>query len=231
MKKAIVSLALGALVASSLFAPAAIAGKKAKGPVVMGVDPAGDWGAAVDPTLAPAGDALGQDLTEASITMADKATINFVIKLNSLPASGGVPEVSRYVWDMNVDGEFVELDGKFTNYSRGACDPTAGQCPPPRDPGLQPFLVRGNCGIANDTGTTITTCEEIGIVQAAFDAAAGTITIPVPAELINAKPGSKITAGANVFGGSVSATPAAFLSMTTFPLDTLTVDGTFVVTK
>ena len=229
--KVFATIAAGALVAGALFAPAAIAGKKAAGPVVVGTDPAGDWGTAVEPTLAPVGDALGQDLTEASISMADKATINFVIKLNSLPATGGVPEISRYTWDFNVDGNFTELDGKFTNYSRGACDPTAGTCPAPRDPGLQPFLVRGNCGIANDTGTTVTTCEEIGLVQAAFDAAAGTITIPVPMDLVGAKPGSKITGAANLFGGSVSATPAAFVSSSGAPLDTLTVTGTFVVPK
>jgi len=230
--KVFATIAAGALVAGALFAPAAIAGKKApKGPVVVGTDPAGDWGAAVETSLAPVGDALGQDLTEASITMADKSTINFVIGVNSLPAAGGAPEVSRYIWDLTVDGEFVELDGKFTNYSRGACDPTGGKCPPPRDPGLQPFLVRGNCGVASDTGTAVTTCEEIGIVKATFDAAAKTITIPVPMELIKAKPGSKIAGGANLFGGSISAAPAAFLTSSAMPLDSLTITGTYVVPK
>ena len=39
------------------------------------------------------------------------------------------------------------------------------------------------------------TCEEIGSVNATFDAASGTITIPVPLELLGAKPGSKIANG------------------------------------
>ena len=232
--KSFATIAAGALVVGALFAPTAIAAKKKapKGPVVVGTDPAGDWGSAFAvPDVAPVGDVLGQDLTEASITMADKSTINFVIKLNSLPPAGGMPEISRYTWDFAVDGNFTELDGKFTNYSRGACDPTAGTCPPPRDPGQQPFLVRGNCGVANDTGTTVTTCEEIGLVKATFDAAAGTITVPVPLELIKAKPGSKITGATNLFGGSISAAPAAFLTSSAMPLDTLTVTGTYVVPK
>lgn len=189
--KVFATVAAGALLAGALFAPAAIAGKKKapKGPIVVGTDPSGDWGASVDPTIAPVGNALGQDLTSASITMADKETINFVIGLNSLPPTGGAPEISRYIWDLTVDGEFVELDGKFTNYSRGACDPTAGKCPPPRDPGTQPFFVRGNCGVVE--GTNVTTCQELAIVKATFDAAAKSITIPVPLAAINAKPGSK----------------------------------------
>ena len=221
-------LAAGALAAAA-FAPAGASAAKAAKPVVVGTDAAGDFGANVDANLAPLGDALGMDLTEASIA-GDAKTINFTIKVNSLPPSGGTPEIARYVWDLNVNGKYVELDGKFTNYSRGACDPTAGTCPPPRDPGMQPFLVRGNC-TTSTTGTNVTTCEEIGIVQATFDAATGTITIPVPAKLIGAKPGSKITPAATIFGGTVSAAPAAFVSNTAGPVDTLTVTKTFVVPR
>lgn len=227
MKKLVVSLALFGLLAGALFAPATAA-KKPKGPVVVGTDPAGDWGSAVDPTIGPAGDAMGQDVTEASIAMADKTTVNFVIKLNSLPPSGGIPEGSRYTWDMNVDGKFLELDGKFTNYSRGTCDPTSGQCPPPRDPGMQPFFVRGDCA-PNEANVTV--CKEVGVVKATFDAASATITIPVSLELLGGKLGSKIQPGVNIFGGSISATPAAFFTSSAMPLDTLVVTGTFVVPK
>lgn len=228
--RAIAVAALAALTVGTLIGPSGIAtakGKKKSGPVVVGTDPSGDWAQEGDTTVAPLGDLLGQDLTEARIEMADKKTVNFIIQLNSLPPTGGIPEISRYVWDMNVDGEFTELDGKFTNYTRGACDPTSGQCPPPRDPGLQPFMVRGNC--TTDGTANVTTCEEIGIVQAVFDAGQATITIPVPLELINAKPGSKIEPGANIFGGSVSASHAAFVSSTAGPLDSLTITETFVV--
>jgi hypothetical protein len=225
--KTILASATVAAVALALLVPAGAAGaqgKKAKAKVV-GEDPKDDWGAAVDPTLAPVGDALGQELVQASIGMADKKTVNFVITLNSLPPNGGVPELSRYTWDFLVDGEFTELDGKYTNYTRGACDPTSGQCPPPRDPGLYPFFVRGNCGAVG----SVTVCEELGLVEAVFDAAEATITIPVPLKLMNAKPGSKIGPGTNIFGGSISAAPSAYFTSSAMPLDTLSVTKTFKV--
>jgi hypothetical protein len=230
-RKAVVSILLAGLVGAAALtttAPASAAKKKA-GPVVVGEDPVGDWGAAVDPTIAPVGDALGQDLIGASIGMNGADAIDFVIQLNSLPATGGVPEISRYVWDLQVDGKGVQLDGKFTNYSRGACDPTSGQCPPPRDPGMQPFVVRGNCALVE--GTNVQTCEELGIIAGVFDASAGTITVTVPMEMVAAKKGSKIAPAASIFGGSIAAIPAAFLSSGSFPMDTLTILKTFTVPK
>jgi hypothetical protein len=228
-RKTLAVLLIGGLVAGALLLPATAAtAKKAKGPLVVGTDPEGDWGEGVDPTVSPAGAALGQDLVEASVAMADKATVNFVMKVTALPPMGGWPEVTRYTRDMNVDGKFLELDGKFTNYSRGICDPTSGQCPPPRDPGMAPFFVRTDCA-PNEANVTI--CQEVGIVEATFDAGEGTITVPVPLKLLRAKKGSKITPGTNIFGGSISATPSAFFTSSAMPLDTLTVTKTFVVPK
>jgi hypothetical protein len=227
MKRARTALIAGATIALLTLGGAGNFASAAPKAMTVGEDASGDWGSNVDPTIAPIGDALGQDLVGASIS-GDSKTVNFTIHVNSLPPVGGVPEISRYTWDLNVDGKFVELDGKFTNYSRGICDPTSGSCPPPRDPGMQPFFVRGNCA-ANEANVTI--CEEIGIVQASFDAAAGTITIPVPGKLIGAKKGSKITPGTNLFGGSISATPAAFVSNTAGPLDFMTITKTFVLKK
>lgn len=221
------AVAVAAAISASFSSPTdvAFAAKKKAGPKVVGTDPAGDWGAAMDPNISPLGDALGQDLIEAAIAMDGTDTIIFVIKVTSLPPWGGWPEITRYTWDFNVDGEFTELDGKFTNYTRGACDPTSGQCPPPRNPGLQPFFVRGNCQFID----AVMVCEELGVVQANFDAGKGTITIPVPLDLIQAKPGSKIKRGDNIYGGSISATPSAFFSTDGLPLDTLDVTRTFVV--
>ena len=229
-KTALALILTVAVIGGLIAGPAATASGAPKATSV-GTDPAGDWGV-VGPTgddsLNAFGDAMGQDLTSASIGMADAKTINFVIGLNSLPPGGGMPEFSRYTWDFSVDGNFTELDGKFTNYSRGICDPTAGSCPPPRDPGMQPFFVRGNCA-ANEANVTI--CEEIGLVQAQFDADAKTITIPVPLALIKAKPGSKIAPATNIFTGTISATPAAFVTSSAMPLDVLQVLKTFVVPK
>ncbi|MDQ3962985.1 MAG: hypothetical protein M3277_03610 [Actinomycetota bacterium] len=233
MRKMLTMLVALGLAAGALVGPAESAKKKKSGPVVVGKDDAGDWGANVDPQIYPAGDALGQDLVGAALEMAeDGKTINFIIQLNSLPPIGGAPEVSRYTWDFTVDnGDQIEIDGKFTNYTRGACDPTSGQCPPPRDPGLQPFLVRGNCHVEALVATNFTICEELARVQAIFDPAEGTITVPVPMDAIKAKPGSKISGAAGTFGTTVNAAPSAFVTTSRFPMDGLITTKTFVVPR
>lgn len=191
--------------------------------VLVGEDAAGDFG---DADTAPIGAKLGMDLTSASIGMPTVDTVNFTIKVAELPANGGTPEVARYTWDMMVDGTFVELDGKWTNFSRGTCDPTAGTCPPPRNPGMQPFSVRGDCVTGEGN---VTTCREIGLVNATFDAATASITIPVPAALIGADACSVITGGANLFGDNISAAPSAFFSSSAAPADTLLTEWDFTV--
>ena len=115
--------ALALSLVGALLAPNGLAAAKKKpaGPVVVATDAAGDWGANVDPTIAPAGDVLGQDLVEASITMADAATVNFVIKVGALPPSGGIPEFARFGWDFTVDGDAFAMSGGFTDYLRGVC--------------------------------------------------------------------------------------------------------------
>jgi hypothetical protein len=228
-RKVLAALLLGGLVAGALL-PAGTAAAK-PGPLVVGTDPEGDWGAAVAPEAAPVGAGLGQDLVEASIAMADKTTVNFVIKVTELPPVGGTPEATRYTWNFTVNKELLEIDGKFTNYTRGTCDPTAATCPPPRDPGMQPFFVRGNCGPNDLVVTTFTACEEFAKVQAIFDVAEGTITVPVPLAAIKAKPGSKIIPGTNLFGGTVSAAPSAFLTSSAMPLDTMVVTKTFAIPR
>jgi hypothetical protein len=212
MKKILIA-ALTAGLVTALVVPGSVAtaAKKKAKIVKLASDPAGDWGANVATELAPIGDALGQDIVSASMG-ADTKNLNFVIGLNSLPPSGGMPEVSRYQWAFNVNGNAFELDGKYTNYSRGACDPTSGQCPPPRDPGMQPFMLRGNC-----VSGTVVTCEELGFVKGTFDAGKATITIPVPLKMIKAKARSK------VIGGTITTTPAAFFTANAGPADTLTI--------
>jgi hypothetical protein len=223
-------VAVGLVAAIVAVPSAAFAGKK---PLVVGKDPAGDWGeaAAPDPGAQPAfaalGDALGQDLTSASIGMKGKKTVTFIIGLKSLPPIGGTPEGSRYSWNFTVNGKAFELDGKFTNYSRGVCDPTAGSCPPPRNPGMQPFFLRGNCTQVQN----LVTCEELALIQAQFNAAKATITIPVSLKLLKAKPGSKIVGAAGTFGSTISAAPAAFLTYGDFPMDHLNTLKTFKVPR
>lgn len=222
-------LCVAALMGAAMAGTPADAKPKKKGPVVMGTDPDNDWGSNADSTITPAGGPLGQELVEASIEQIDSKTLEFVIKVAELPPTGGVPEFSRYLWVIMVDSNLYQIDGRFTNYHRGACDPTAGTCPPPRDPGMAPFLIRTNCVSAQ----AAVVCEEKGLVHGEFDAAAGTITVPVPVEMLGAKPGSKIVNGTQADSGfsGVLAIPSAWASQASMPSDTLILVKTFVVGK
>jgi hypothetical protein len=194
----------------------------------LATDDIGDWGEAVDPSpeFAQVGHLLGQDIVSAGVRVADGGeTIEFTMEVTFLPGNGGVPEGTRYTLNYLVDGEFVELDGKFLNYSRGACDPTSGQCDPangklPRDPGEAPFSIRGNC-TTDDTAANITSCQELALVTADFDPRTRTITIPVPASLLEVTQCSVIETGTNLFGGFGSAAPSAFFTSSAMPLDTI----------
>ena len=230
MKKLIVAL-LAALALAALLVPSVSAKAKKAGPMVVAKDDAADWGSNVDPTIAPVGGALGQELVEASISMADAKTVNFVIKVAGLPPTGGIPEFARYSWDFTVNGEAFGMSGNFTDYARGVCYPAhTNTCPPPKDPGQQPFYVRqGPCTIG--TGG-LGECNLVATAQAVFDTAEGTITIPVPAAAIGAKPGAKIGPGANsVFGATIYASPAAVSANANAPHDTMVATGTYTVPK
>jgi hypothetical protein len=231
--KSLLTLATCALIGSGLVAPgvseAAPKAPKPKPPLVVGEDPEGDWGCNdPNPCAAPdVGNELGQDLVEASIGMPDPATLNFVIKVAKLPSGGGVPEASRYTWEMLVNDTPVQISGAFTEYLRGTCNPTYNPliCPPPRDPGEAPFFIRvGGCTVGGP-------CEELGLVHGVFDPAEGTITIPVPLEVLGAKPKTTIAPNASLFGGAIYAAPAAVVTNASVPADTLTVAKTFTVPK
>lgn len=226
----------GALVAPGSGAFAKAKKKKKAGPVVVGTDVADDWGANVDGSIAPAGDALGQELVEAQMAMADAETVNFIIKLNSLPAPGGVPEVTRYGWDFSVDEEAMLISGAFTEFIRTFCyplhsDPT---CPPnvgdPQQSLNAPFFVRQGACTVGTSG--VADCRVLAVVASTFDPATGTITVPVPLEVIGAKPGSKIAPLANSsFGGTIYAAPAAVVASPNAPHDVMVVTKTFTVPK
>jgi hypothetical protein len=187
---------------------------------------------------AQAGHELGADLLEARIRMPDAEHVEFQIQTTNLPASGGAPEVIRYTWDMAVDtgegAKVAQLDGKFTNYSRGVCDPTAG-CDPtalgadggPTDPGLQPFFWRGDLEQLDLGATTFNAMRNYATVPAIFDTDEDTITVSVPVEAISLIEGvewgdcSQILPGAGLNGGVVESSFAAWLTSGAFPHDTL----------
>ena len=220
-----------ALLVVGLVAPAGTAAgkKKPAGPVVVGTDPADDWGSNAG-APAEAGTALGMELVEASLTMADKETLNFVLKLNGLPASGGIPEAVRYAWDFTSDGVAYHLSGGFTELIRGTCNPlvTDPPCPPNvGDPATNtdgPFFLRqGPC-------TTTAACTILDTFNATFDPATSTITIPVPLEAIEAKPGTKIGPGAGPYG-TIYSSPQALVTVANVPMDSMIALKTYVVPR
>lgn len=225
MNTKLVALVSG-LCLAAVIVVAGPASAKAAGPTTVGTDPAGDWGANVDGSVAPLGDALGQDLVGAAIGMKDAKTVNFVFKLTNLPPNGGVPEASRYDWDFTVDGDAFQLTGAWTDYLRGVCNPlVTNSCPPPNDPGMQPFFLRqGACTVGAD-------CYLRDTVHAVYDPSAKTITVPVPLTDLKAKPGSVIGPGTTSLGGTVYAAPALLVSQASLPNDVLTVAKTFVIPK
>ena len=189
----------------------------------LATEAGGDWGGGGD--AAPLGSALGQDFEAAYLEYTDDQFV-FTLDMTELPAIGGTPEATRYGWSfVYVSGDDrleLELDGKFTNYSRGTCDPTAGTCPPPRDPGLQPFLVRGNCYQDSSLPMTLTLCEELARVQATFDPADGTITVPIPASALapdGVRACDRIEGIPSFIGASIWAAPSAFITNTLMPYD------------
>lgn len=187
--------------------------------VTGGFEKVGDWGGGGD--NAAVGDALGQDIEAAYVGYADD-TFTFVIDLVSLPPVGGTPEATRYGWSFRYNDLELELDGKFTNYTRGACDPTAGTCPPPRDPGLNQFLLRGNCTEDATLPVTLTLCEELANVTATFDPADGTITVPIPASAMapdGVQACDEIAGMPSFIGQSVWSAPSAFVTNTAMPYD------------
>jgi hypothetical protein len=225
IKTALSALLIVALV-SVLGASAVPAAAKGKGgPVVLATDPADDWGSNAG-VPAPLGDVLGQEITEAQMH-SDGKNVHFIIKLNSLPPNGGVPEASRYNWDFTMNGTAFQLTGGWTEFLRGVCNPliTSGGCPPPQNPGLQPFFLRqGPCTVGAE-------CAVLATYQATFDPAAATITIAVPFKDIKAKPGAKIGPGASTFGGAIYAAPAALVSSTGAPADIVIITKSYKIPK
>jgi hypothetical protein len=96
---------------------------------------------------------------------------------------------------------------------------------------VAPFLVRGNCV----TEDNLTLCEELGLVEAEFDPAEGTINVPVPLKMIGARRRSVIRPQMSQFnqqvGGEVIAVPSAFFSLSNAPSDALRVTRNYRIPR
>lgn len=222
-------VAIGALVVG-MVAPSGIAAAKKSGPVVVATDDPADWGANVDGTIAPAGTPLGMELVEAAIGLSDdKTAINFIIKLAG-PTGAAIPEFVRYGWEFSVDGNSFQLNGGRTELIRGTCNPliTDPACPPnvgdPTKLTNFPFFVRsGTCTLGND-------CTVHAVVNATFDVATSTITIPVPLEVVEARLGSKIGPVGGTFG-AIYAAPGALVTTNGLPHDAISITKTIKLPK
>lgn len=222
-------VAIGALVVG-MVAPSGIAAAKKSGPVVVATDDPADWGANVDGTIAPAGTPLGMELVEAAIGLSDdKTAINFIIKLAG-PTGAAIPEFVRYGWEFSVDGNSFQLNGGRTELIRGTCNPliTDPACPPnvgdPTKLTNFPFFVRsGTCSVGAD-------CTVHAVVNATFDVATSTITIPVPLEVVEAKLGSKIGPVGGTFG-AIYAAPGALVTTNGLPHDAISITKTIKLPK
>lgn len=230
MKKAVaIGLAASLLGLVLVSAPPAVAGGK-KGPVVVATDDPADWGANVDPAIAPAGTPLGMELLGAAVGLSDdKKAINFIIKLAG-PSLGGIPELVRYGWEFTVDGDAYQLNGGRTELLRGMCNPltTEPACPPNVGDPVKltnfPFFVRsGPCSVGAE-------CVVNAVVNATFDAAENTITIPVPLEVVGAKPGSTIGPLGGLFG-AIYAAPGAVVTTNGLPHDAIAITKTIKLPK
>ncbi len=231
LRRSQAAIAVATLVVG-LVAPAGVAGaqKKPAKPVVVATDDPADWGANVDPTIAPAGTPLGMEILEAAIGLSDdKKAINFIITLAG-PSAGGIPELVRYGWEFTVDGNAFQLNGGRTELVRGMCNPltTDPACPPNvGDPVTLtnfPFFVRsGACTVGAE-------CVVNAVVNATFDVAANTITIPVPLEAVDAKLGSAIGPMGGLFG-AIYAAPGALVTAAAVPHDAIAITKTIKLPK
>lgn len=232
-RDSVFAVVVGCLLLSLAMSSLARAAEKPR-PVVVGRDATGDWGTNIDRKLSPVGDLLGQDLVAVALGMADATTVNFIIRVKSLPPWGGWPETTRYVWSFGVGRKQWVLIGKFTDYTTGVCNPLyAGQdCPPPRDPGMSPFKLLTECKEQDPVGSMSICQTERALIHASFDAASGTITVPVPLKALDTRPGAGIappTLINDAWGGGVIAVPEVMSPTSAFPYDTLDVTKTFVI--
>lgn len=234
MKKIIVAALATSLLGLMIVpgSPAAAEAKKKKpaGPVVVATDDPADWGANVDKSITPAGTPLGMELVEALVGLSeDKKDINFILKLAG-PSSGGAPEVVRYGWEFSIDGEPYQLNGGRTELVRGMCNPlyTEPACPPNfGDPAKLtnfPFFVRsGPCTVGSE-------CVVEAVVNATFDVAENTITIPVPLEVVGAKLGSTVGPMGGLFG-AIYAAPGLLVTTNGLPHDAIAITKTIKLPK
>lgn len=171
----------------------------------------GDFGAPGTLGDAERYDAIGAQINEAYIAQPDPETgdLQFTLQMNSLPQPGALPEVVRYMWDFAVRGAdgstaLLQWEAKFTDVVKDVAVRN-------RVPSSPSMHLSGDCV---QEGNLIT-CSHIAVLDGAFDADAGTVTVTVPAEILEEQLGAPLAGAsivsATIFEGIV-AIPSAVLS-------------------
>lgn len=183
---------------------------------VAGTDDRYDWGVNWTPGLQKVGELLGQDLLAAEIRpTADHLFFEFQVSLllSQYAGIGGWPDVSRYLWEMTVNGRMIAIDGLFR--PTAAC--AGGPCT------TSPFTVKADCKPTPDQ--LVVECNRLGSAVATFSLGPpGKISVAVPRTLIGANRdvviGPVLTAFTEYIGGNVVALPAtASYSDAFYPAD------------
>jgi hypothetical protein len=239
MKKTLIILLAGAMVLSVGTANAAKKKKKPKksGPVVVFEDPAGDAGLASQSIAVPGADAAGFDLIKGTINRAGK-NLEFTAEHAAMPEGGTLPEGFRMLWHFSVDGEEYRFTIKSADVGKPDAQAQSGterlgqvdtdghfrleQCV---DEPLPAVLTLVQCRVVED-----------GYLDGSFDPAKASVTVILPLELVDAKPGSEIAPGT---GGAASTSCVvcwvphyAERSLTPHTIiDYANVSGTYKVTK
>ena len=196
MKKALIVLLAGSLVFSAGTASAAKKKPKKAGPVMVFEDPSGDAGLASQAQPVPGADAGGFDLTKGSINRVGE-NLEFTVEHAAMPEGGTLPEGFRLLWHFSVDGEEYRFTIKSGDVGKPDVQAQSGterlgqvdtdghfrleQC---ADEALPAVLTLVQCRVVED-----------GYLEGSFDAAKASLTVVLPLELVDAKPGSVVSPG------------------------------------
>ena len=142
-------------------------------PVTVTEDPAGD--APVAPDL---GDDTGVDLVAARLFQPDPDVPQLVAewKVTNLPASGGIPEGTRYSLPFKIGQKEFQVQAKFSNV---ASVTTADDPPGTVTHSGGAFQLRGNCTTSYQ-GTGVAACPHLAWLTGGFDVARDVVRVNIP---------------------------------------------------
>lgn len=173
-------------------------------PVVVGTDPEGN----------PPGHAalaqLGLDATAIALRQADPNVpeVEFIVRVTDLPSTP-LPEVVRYLWQFQIDGEEYWVQAKTSDFTTATAfsDDPAGTAT--NVPGS--FRLRGDCGLVEPT-PNVTSCKHLAWLDGAFDPTRDEVRVRVP---LGRSVSPEIAAGAVLDGAVMDASLQAVISNAT----------------